>query len=443
MGALSVYDLLNRKRHGAVLRPDEIRQFIAAFIAGEVADYQMTAFLMAVSIRGMDTDELAALTSAMLESGEQWHLRDRFPGVADKHSTGGVGDKISLALAPWLAACGAPVAMLSGRGLGHTGGTLDKLEAIPGFRVRLSRAEVEATIEKAHCVIATSTGEIAPADRRMYALRNVTGTVESIPLVAASIMSKKLALGAASLFLDVKCGNGAFTRTLENAVRLATSLADTAAASGIAAESLITDMDRPLGVAVGNANEVWEAFDILRGVGPEAVSALTRVEAVRMLMLSGVSESEAGSRLDQAISSGAALEAARRWVEAQGGDPEAVDRRDVMAQPVSTIEVRASRDGFISRIDTYGVGLLAIHLGAGRESAEDKIDPAAGIMVDRSVGDAVRAGETIARIQRGPASRPAEAADYLKLVELSDTPVQPRPLVLRFISPSSAPGRSG
>jgi pyrimidine-nucleoside phosphorylase len=430
----SVYDLLNRKRRGQALAPDEIRQFVQRFTAGEIADYQMSAFLMAVSIRGMAPDELAALTGAMLESGEQWNLRQRFPGLADKHSTGGVGDKISLAVAPLVAACGVPVAMLSGRGLGHTGGTLDKLEAIPGFRANLSQAEVERTIRECGCVIATSTGSIAPADRRMYALRDVTGTVESIPLIVASIMSKKLALGPAALLLDVKCGSGAFTRTEENATRLAIALAETAAASNIAAESLITDMSRPLGIAIGNANEAAEAIDVLRGTAPEDVAALTKIEAVRMIVLStGAAEPEAQKRVDEALASGAALESARRWLAAQGADPAVIDRPELLPQPREVSLVRARRSGTISKIDTYGLGMLAIELGAGRRQTDDEIDPAAGIMVDRNVGDRVRAGDTIARLMVGHSRRQADPQACLRLFELSEGPVTPRPLVLRSI----------
>jgi pyrimidine-nucleoside phosphorylase len=399
---MNPYRMLDRKRLGQRWSPEEIRGFVEGFMNGAVADYQMTAFLMAVAIHGLAPEEAAALTRAMLESGEQWALRDRFPFVADKHSTGGVGDKVSICLTPWVAACGVPIAMLSGRGLGHTGGTLDKLDAIPGFEARLSRAEIERCLETVGCAIATSTDRIAPADRRLYALRDVTGTVRSIPLITASIMSKKLAMGASALILDIKMGRGAFMQTIEEARELARSLMAAASGSGTRVEALITSMDQPLGYAIGNANEIREAIEVLHGRGPDDLTEVTRVQARRLLVLSGrYDEHEAATELDEVIVDGRAGEKAREWIEAQGGDPAVVDRPRLLPQPASEVEVKAARSGVIRSIDPLELGLATVELGAGRRTQAEEIDPAAGIVILRKRGDLVEAGEGVAIIQMG------------------------------------------
>src|SRR5688572_21169396 len=313
MAELSPYELLNRKRRGAPLEAAEIEAFVSGYTRGEIADYQMSAFLMATAINGMTAAEMATLTQSMLRSGEQWHLRDQYDFIADKHSTGGVGDKVSLVLSPWVAACGIKIGMLSGRGLGHTGGTLDKLEAIPGFNARLSREDFERSIAEAGCVISTSTEGIAPADKKIYALRDVTGTVESLPLITASIMSKKLAMGASALVLDVKTGSGAFMRHYQDSKALAQSLVAAAAGSGTRVEALITDMDRPLGVAAGNANEIIETVDALKGKGPADLMEVTRAQGVSLLVMSGkYDERSASTALDEALQSGRALDQARK-----------------------------------------------------------------------------------------------------------------------------------
>src|SRR5438477_10966355 len=278
MSDISVYELLNRKRRGGALEPHEIEIFIDRYTRGEIPDYQMSAMLMGIAINGMTGTEMATLTQAMLRSGEQWHLRDQYDFIADKHSTGGVGDKVSLVLTPWVASLGIKIGMLSGRGLGHTGGTLDKLEAIPRFNARLSRQEFDRAIDEAGCVISTSTEGIAPADKKIYALRDVTATVESLPLITASIMSKKLAMGASALILDVKTGSGAFMRNYEDSKALAKSLIAAAKGSGTRVEALITEMGRPLGIAAGNANEIAETLDVLRGKGPKDVEEVTRAQ---------------------------------------------------------------------------------------------------------------------------------------------------------------------
>ena len=431
MSDYSVYELLNRKRRGAPLEPREIEFFIDGYTRGTIPDYQMSALLMAIAINGMTGTEMATLTQSMLRSGEQWHLRDSYDFIADKHSTGGVGDKVSLVLSPWVAACGIKIGMLSGRGLGHTGGTLDKLEAIPGFNARLSREEFERCVNDALCVISTSTEGIAPADKKIYALRDVTGTVESLPLITASIMSKKLAMGASALILDVKTGSGAFMRKYQDSKALAESLIVAAAGSGTKVEALITDMDRPLGVAAGNANEIIETIEVLKGNGPADVEEVTRAQAERILVMSGrFDEASARTALEEALRSGRALEQARKWIAAQGGNPEVVDDYSLLAQPKTTIEVKAPKSGVIAAIDTYQAGMFTVDLGAGRKKADDQIDYAAGVMFDRNTGDEVKAGDVIARIQLGEKERDAEElrAKFLSFVEIGDVPAG-RPMV--------------
>jgi pyrimidine-nucleoside phosphorylase len=428
----SVYELLNRKRRGAPLEPREIEFFIDGYTRGTIPDYQMSALLMAVAINAMTASEMATLTQAMLRSGEQWHLRDSYDFIADKHSTGGVGDKVSLVLSPWVGACGIKIGMLSGRGLGHTGGTLDKLEAIPGFNARLSRKEFEQAVQDCNCVISTSTEGIAPADKKIYALRDVTGTVESLPLITASIMSKKLAMGASALILDVKTGSGAFMRLYQDSKALAQSLIAAAEGSGTKVEALITDMDRPLGVAAGNANEIIETIEVLKGNGPADVEEVTRAQAERILVMSGrFDEASARTALAEALSSGRALDQARKWIAAQGGDPKVVDDYSLLAQPSAVIEVQAPQSGFITAIDTYQAGMFTVDLGAGRKKADDEIDYAAGLMFDRNVGDEVKAGDVIARIQLGKKQRDAGEvrAKYLGFVTFGEEQPAARPLV--------------
>ncbi|MBV8543172.1 MAG: thymidine phosphorylase [Acidobacteria bacterium] len=432
MSELNVYEVLNRKRRGAPLDTREIEQFIERYTRGEIPDYQMSALLMAIAINGMTAEEMATLTQSMLRSGDQWHLRSEYDFIADKHSTGGVGDKVSLVLSPWVAACGIPIGMLSGRGLGHTGGTLDKLEAIPGFNARLSREEFDQSIADSGCVISTSTEGIAPADKKIYALRDVTGTVESLPLITASIMSKKLAMGASALILDVKTGSGAFMRHYQDSKALAQSLIAAAAGSGTRVEALITDMDRPLGVAAGNANEIIETIEVLKGNGPADVEEVTRAQAVRTLVMSGkFDDASAAAALDDALDSGRALEQARKWIAAQGGDPAIVDDYSLLPEPRTTIEVKAPQSGFITFIDTYQAGMFTVDLGAGRKKADDVIDYAAGVMFDRKTGDEVRAGDTIARIQLGSGHRDADELTkrYLAFVTFGDEKPEERPLI--------------
>jgi pyrimidine-nucleoside phosphorylase len=429
---MNAYELLNKKRRGGPLESKEIEFFVEGYTRGTIPDYQMSALLMAIAINGMTAEEMATLTQSMLKSGEQWHLRDSYDFIADKHSTGGVGDKVSLVLSPWVAACGVQIGMLSGRGLGHTGGTLDKLEAIPRFNARLSRDEFERCVADAGCVISTSTEGIAPADKKIYALRDVTGTVESLPLITASIMSKKLAMGASGLILDVKTGSGAFMRIYQDSKALAQSLIAAAAGSGTRVEALITDMDRPLGIAAGNANEVIETIECLRGKGPADVMEVTEAQAVRTLVMSRkYDEASAKRALDEALSSGRALEQGRKWIAAQGGDASICDDYSLLPQPRETVEVLAPQSGFITHIDTYQAGMFTVDLGAGRKKADDVIDYAAGVMFDRRTGDEVKAGEPIARIQLGHGKRDHEGLRqrFLAFVTFGDEKPADRPMV--------------
>jgi pyrimidine-nucleoside phosphorylase len=435
---MNPYQMLDRKRLGQRWSPEEVRQFVEGFMNGVVADYQMTAFLMAVAIHGLSPEEGAALTRAMLESGEQWALRERFPFVGDKHSTGGVGDKVSICLTPWVAACGVPIAMLSGRGLGHTGGTLDKLDAIPGFQARLSRREIERCLETVGCAIATSTDAIAPADRRLYALRDVTGTVRSIPLITASIMSKKLAMGASALLLDIKMGRGAFMQTHEEARELAHSLMAAASGSGTRVEALITSMDQPLGSAIGNANEIREAIEVLHGRGPDDLREVTRCQALRLLVLSGrFDEETAAAELDRAIVDGRAAEKARAWIAAQGGDPEVVDSPALTPHPSEEVEVSAARSGILRSVDPLELGLTSVELGAGRRTHDETIDAAAGIVILKKRGDLIEAGESLAVIQLGRRSVDRESAirRVREAFPISDEPdPATQPLVIEHLS---------
>ena len=390
-------DIIASKRDGRALSLEEIRYFVDGVTAGTLPDYQASALLMAVVLRGMTAEETAWLTDAMVHSGVRVDLGD-IPGVkVDKHSTGGVGDKTSLILAPLAAACGVPVPMMSGRGLGHTGGTLDKLEAIPGFRVNLSLEEMKAALARAGFAMIGPTAEIAPADRKLYALRDVTGTVESIPLISASIMSKKIAEGIDALVLDVKTGSGAFMKTEADSRRLAESLVTIGKASGVKTEAIITAMDAPLGCAVGNAMEVIECLEVLKGRGPNDLIDVSVELTARMLVLGRVADdlAAADEQARRAIASGAGLERFRRIIEIQGGDPRVVDDYDRLPHVDDRHLVSACRDGYVASIDAELVGRASVALGAGRDRVEDAVDPAVGIRVIAKPGDAVRAGDAV------------------------------------------------
>jgi pyrimidine-nucleoside phosphorylase len=392
-----VVDLIVKKRDGGVLSRDELRVFVDGVTAGTLPDYQASALLMAILLRGMSREETAWLTDAMVHSGVSVDLSD-IPGVkVDKHSTGGVGDKTSLILAPLAAACGVPVPMMSGRGLGHTGGTLDKLESIPGFRVNLSLGEMKAALTRARCAMIGQTAEIAPADKKLYALRDVTGTVESIPLISASIMSKKIAEGIDALVLDVKTGRGAFMKTEADSRRLAESLVSIGNASGVRTEAVITAMDAPLGRAVGNALEVVECLDVLKGGGPSDLIDVSVELTSRMLVLGKVADdsADAARQARAAIASGAGLERFRQIIELQGGDPRVVDDYRRLPQAEGRHAVPAGRAGYVTGLDAAFVGRASVALGAGRDRVEDSVDPAVGVIIKAKPGDEIRAGDPV------------------------------------------------
>jgi pyrimidine-nucleoside phosphorylase len=390
-------DVIMNKRDGGALSRDEIKFFVDGVTSGTLPDYQASALLMAILLRGMSAQETAWLTEAMVHSGERVDLGE-IPGIkVDKHSTGGVGDKTSLILAPLAAACGVPVPMMSGRGLGHTGGTLDKLEAIPGFRVNLSLDEMKKALARVGCAMIGQTAQIAPADKKLYALRDVTGTVESIPLISASIMSKKIAEGIDALVLDVKTGAGAFMKTEADSRKLAESLVSIGNASGVRTEAVITAMDSPLGRAVGNALEVIECVEVLKGGGPDDLIAVSIELTARMLVLGKVAADRADGerRARGAIASGAGLERFRQIVDMQGGDPRTVDDYSRLPQADERHLVAAERGGYVNRVDAELVGRASVALGAGRDRVEDPVDPAVGIIVKVKPGDEVRAGDPV------------------------------------------------
>lgn len=396
----SLVELIAKKRDGQHLGDAQIGRLITSYMRGELADYQMSAFLMAVFFRGMSDGETVALTKAMLHSGDVIDLSS-VPGFkVDKHSTGGVGDKVSICLAPLVAACGVPVPMVSGRGLGHTGGTLDKLEAIPGFSVDMDTAAFTRAVAEVKTAMIGQTARIAPADKRMYALRDVTATVESIPLIVASILSKKLAEGIDGLVLDVKVGRGAFMKTEASARTLAEALVRVGTAAGKLVVALLTRMDAPLGLAIGNANETREAIDVLHGRGPEDLVECTLALGAEMLVMGGVAHSpaEARAQLETAIQTGAAARTMERMIERQGGDPRVVATPSLLASAPVRVEVIADRDGFVTGIDSLELGLSAVQLGAGRTRAEQSVDHAVGIDLVRKPGDSVRTGEQLCTI---------------------------------------------
>jgi thymidine phosphorylase len=418
--------LIRVKRDNArPLTDQEIGWLFAAYGRGEVADEQMAALLMAIYFTGLDGAELRAWTGAMIASGERLDLGRIGRPTVDKHSTGGVGDKVSLVLAPLVASCGAAVPMLSGRGLGHTGGTLDKLESIPGFRTSLGNAELAEALAAAGAVIAAAGSGLAPADRRLYALRDVTGTVESIPLIASSIMSKKIAEGTAALVLDVKTGSGAFMADPARALQLARTMVSLGEEHGVRTRALVTRMDAPLGRAVGNALEVEEAVAALRGDGPADLLEVTLALAGHMLELAGL---DADARA--AITSGRALDAFRRMVKAQGGDPDAPLPRAAHRQPA----LAAPADGWVTRLDALAVGVAAWRLGAGRARKEDTVSHAAGIRCLAKPGDYVRRGDPVLELHADDPARFAGAVAALDgALSVADEPPVPQPLIIEQV----------
>ena len=426
---MTLRDLIERKRDGGRIAADEWRAFTRDLSAGTLPDYQVSALLMAIYFRGLDDDETVALMDAMLHSGRTLDLRHLTRGRIDKHSTGGVGDKASLVLAPLVAACGVAVPMMSGRGLGHTGGTLDKLESIPGFNTRLTLEQASAQIERLGCALIGQTGEIAPADKRLYSMRDATATVESIPLIAASIMSKKLAESLTGLVLDVKIGAGAFLPRTADSIRLAETMIALGKRYDCPVVALLTDMDAPLGVACGNANEVEESIETLRDGGPPDLRELTLRLSAEMLVLGKAAATLEDARvtLERALASGAALEKFREIVIAQGGDPRVCDDpKAVLAQPAISEPFVATRDGYVERIDARGIGRAVTAMGGGRMTMEDVVDPSVGIRIVARPGAHVKAGDPIAIIEARDAACAAIARRALEAaVHLGDiAPVQ-------------------
>jgi pyrimidine-nucleoside phosphorylase len=416
----AIHDAIETKKFGGELSEEIIRDVVAGYTAGVVPDYQMASLLMAIFTRGMSYEETLALTRAMTDSGERYS----FPGCVDKHSTGGVGDKVSLTALPIAAACGAPVAKLSGRGLGTTGGTIDKLESIPGFSVALSRESFERQVEEVGLAI-VEAGALAPADKEIYALRDTTGTVDSFPLIGSSIVSKKAATGAGYLLYDVKRGSGAFMKTTEDARGLAELLVRLSESMGIKASAVITDMETPLGSAVGNALEVRESVRFLAGDEvPEDLAHEARYVATRLLELKGIPDPE--GKVEDALASGAAHEKFGEFVRAQGGDAEALDELPVSGE---VQDVTTPRGGYVARFGASGIARAALTLGAGREKKGDEVDPGAGVEVLVKAGDEVEEGEPVARLYGG---RNAERAKALvrEALEISDEPVEPAPGIL-------------
>jgi pyrimidine-nucleoside phosphorylase len=426
-------ELIERKRNGEELSAPDVREFIAAYVRGDVPEYQTAAFLMAVWFCGLTPAETYAMTDAMVASGDTVDLAARLGRrVVDKHSTGGVGDKITIAVGPVVAACGVPFGKMSGRGLGHTGGTLDKLESIPGFRVELTTDELVEQTREIGIAVAGQTADLVPADKKLYALRDVTATIDQVSLIAASIMSKKIAAGASAVVLDVKVGEGAFMRTVDDARELAEEMRALGEQAGMDVVCVLTDMDQPLGRAVGNALEVREAWETVSGGGPEDTRELVVDAAAQLLALSdlGIDEDEGRHRAETALGDGSALATYGRWVRAQGGDP---DPARLPAAPVVR-QVVAPASGYVHELGAREVAITAMELGAGREVAGQPIDHAVGVVCLRKRGEPVAAGGPLAEIHaRGESAAEKAEASLLAAYEIGDGKVEPRPLVLEVL----------
>jgi pyrimidine-nucleoside phosphorylase len=429
----SMVELIRTKRDGGELEPDALRWIISEYTADAVPDYQMSSLLMAILFNGMTSEELSAWTRAMLHSGEVLDLSGINKPKVDKHSTGGVGDKISIPLAPVVAACGVAVPMMSGRGLGHTGGTFDKLESIPGFNVIVPLARFEAQLNDLGLVMAGQTEELVPADRRIYSLRDATGTVPSLPLIASSIMSKKLAEDLDGLLLDVKVGKGAFMKTIPEAEELARTMINLGKTGATQVTAILTNMDQPLGQAVGNANEMVESIDVLRGEGPADITELTRRFATEMLVLAGDDDLEsATARVDHALTSGAALDVLIRLTAAQGGDASFIEDPSRFEIARSRHVIEADRDGWIDQCDAYAIGVAAVRLGAGRAHKEDTIDPSVGFTIEAKIGDRVVRGQPLATVAYRDEAKLDSALPVVSAAwSITDTEPEPIQLVIK------------
>ena len=434
---MRMYDLIMKKRNGGALTKEEIYYMINEYTIGNIPDYQMSAFMMAVYFKGMTEEETVNLTMAMAESGDMMDLSAIEGLKADKHSTGGVGDKISLVLGPMVAALGVPVAKMSGRGLGHTGGTIDKLESFPGFSTSLTTEKFIENVNRIKIAIAGQTANLAPADKKLYALRDVTATVDNISLIASSIMSKKLASGSDAIVLDVKTGNGAFMKTEADAVALAREMVQIGTGAGRNTVAIISDMNQPLGFAVGNALEVKEAIDTLKGEGPEDLLELAVVLGTYMLL--GVKhftdEAEARAALYKTIEDGSALKKLEEFVAAQGGNPEAVHNYELLPKASIVMEIKAQEAGFVERIETDEIGMVSLILGGGRETKESDIDLSVGVVIKKKIGDAVEKGETVAILHGNDLKKMEQAKErFVAAYTFSNSPVAREALVKWIIS---------
>lgn len=434
---MRMYDIIRKKRDGMALEYNELKFFVDGYVAGNIPDYQAAALLMAAFLKGLSRKETVMLTKCMEESGDRIDLTGLSGIKVDKHSTGGVGDKTSIVLAPLIAAAGVPVAKMSGRGLGHTGGTIDKLESIPGFKAELSTRDFVAAVNKIGVAITGQTGNIAPGDKKLYVLRDVTATVDSIPLIASSIMSKKLAAGADCILLDVKVGSGAFMKDIKQATELAETMVYIGNSSGRRTMAVMSDMDQPLGRAVGNALEVKEAIDTLRGEGPEDFTNLCMQLAAIMLMLGGkATDMERGREMaDHLISSGKAAAKFEEFVKIQGGDPNVLEYANrILPKPRQRMEITSDSDGYIERLDAEKIGIAAMMLGAGRSTKEDIIDPAVGVVMQKKLGDPINKNEAIATLHISNTDNLDGAVKLVKsAVIVSDTPPQKPSLIKQII----------
>lgn len=420
---MRMYDIILKKRADLPLTDEEIRFVIDGYVKGEIPDYQVSALLMTIVFNGMNARELGTLTLAMAQSGNMVDLSNIDGITVDKHSTGGVGDKTTLIIAPLVAACGGKVAKMSGRGLGHTGGTIDKMESIPNLKVSLEQDAFINQVNKIGLAVIGQSEGLAPADKKLYALRDVTGTVDSIPLIASSVMSKKLASGAQAILLDVKVGSGAFMKNIEDASELAKAMVDIGKENGRSVKAILTDMDRPLGHAIGNALEIREVIDTLKGHGPEDLTHECIIMAAHMLVLSHMCDYETAlNRVQQALDSGVALERLRLMVDAQGGDSRVIDDESILTIGQFTYDVIAPQDGYITHMNTEQCGIASVMLGAGRTVKDGPIDYSAGIVMHKKTGDAVRMGERIATLYASDESLFTNAAQtYLAAITIGNT----------------------
>ena len=420
---MRMYDIILKKRANLPLSDKEIRFVIDGYVNGEIPDYQVSALLMTIVFNGMNARELGTLTLAMAQSGNMVDLSNIDGITVDKHSTGGVGDKTTLIIAPLVAACGGKVAKMSGRGLGHTGGTIDKMESIPNLKVSLEQDAFINQVNKIGLAVIGQSEGLAPADKKLYALRDVTGTVDSIPLIASSVMSKKLASGAQAILLDVKVGSGAFMKNIEDARELAKAMVDIGKENGRSVKAILTDMDRPLGHAIGNALEIREVIDTLKGHGPEDLTHECIIMAAHMLVLSHICDYETAlSRVQEALDSGAALERLRMMIDAQDGDSRVIDDESLLAIGKFTYDVTAPQDGYITHMNTEQCGIASVMLGAGRTVKDGPIDYSAGIVMHKKTGDAVSMGERIATLYASDESLFTNAAQtYLEAITIGNT----------------------